>query len=70
MLYFQWIQGEWVGGENFKNLSYGDMSKYLSKDHIAGVKNLIDLGFVNPSRIGAWGWSGGGYFTCNANTEQ
>ena len=40
------------------------MSKYLSKDHIAGVKNLIDLGFVNPSRIGAWGWSGGGYFTC------
>lgn len=51
-------------GENFKNLSYGDMSKYLSKDHIAGVKNLIDLGFVNPSRIGAWGWSGGGYFTC------
>ncbi|MAL65079.1 MAG: hypothetical protein CMF94_03145 [Candidatus Marinimicrobia bacterium] len=51
-------------GEEFKNFSYGDMSKFLSIDHIAGVKQLIKLGYVDPNRVGAWGWSGGGYFTC------
>ena len=50
-------------GEDFKNLSYGDMSKYLSKDTAAGVRHLIDKGDVDPDRVGAWGWSGGGYFT-------
>ena len=51
-------------GEKFKNLSYGDMSKYLALDNAAGVKQLIKLGYVDPQRVGAWGWSGGGYFTC------
>ena len=51
-------------GEEFKNLSYGDMSKYLSSDHVAGVQFLINEGYADPKRIGAWGWSGGGYFTC------
>ncbi len=51
-------------GEKFKNFSYGDMSKYLITDNAAGVKHLINLGYVDPQRVGAWGWSGGGYFTC------
>lgn len=51
-------------GEDFKNLSYGDMSKYLALDQKAGIDFLIDKGYVDSSRIGAWGWSGGGYFTC------
>ena len=51
-------------GEKFKNFSYGDMSKYLIADNAAGVKQLINLGYVDPQRVGAWGWSGGGYFTC------
>ena len=50
-------------GEKFKNLSYGDMAKYLSSDTAAGVRHLIDNGIADPDRIGAWGWSGGGYFT-------
>ena len=25
---------------------------------------MINEGYADPSRIGAWGWSGGGYFTC------
>ena len=50
-------------GESFKNLSYGDMSNYLAKDTAAGVKYLISKGIADPNRIGAWGWSGGGYFT-------
>lgn len=51
-------------GEDFKNYSYGDMSKYLAEDHLAGIDFLISSGFADPNRIGAWGWSGGGYFTC------
>ena len=51
-------------GEEFKNFSYGDMSKYLTVDNAAGVQQLINLGYVDPQRVGAWGWSGGGYFTC------
>ena len=50
-------------GEAFKNLSYGDMAKYLAKDTAAGVQYLVDKGIADPDRIGAWGWSGGGYFT-------
>ena len=36
----------------------------LLLDNAAGVKQLINLGYVDPQRVGAWGWSGGGYFTC------
>ena len=50
-------------GEAFKNLSYGDMAQYLGKDTAAGVQYLVNQGIVDPDRIGAWGWSGGGYFT-------
>ena len=28
-------------GEKFKNLSYGDMSHYLAKDHLSGLDYLI-----------------------------
>ena len=57
-------------GEEFKNLSYGDMSKYLALDHIAGVNYLIDSGYADENRIGAWGSSGGGYFTCLMLTKN
>ena len=59
-----------VCGEEFKNLSYGDMSKYLALDHIAGVNYLIDSGYADENRIGAWGSSGGGYFTCLMLTKN
>jgi dipeptidyl-peptidase-4 len=57
-------------GRDFKNLSYGDMAHYLSRDHATGVNYLIDQGYVDKDRIGAWGWSGGGYFTCLMLTKQ
>ena len=57
-------------GEVFKNLSYGDMAYYLAKDHLAGVNYLIKAGYADPEKIGAWGWSGGGYFTCLMLTKN
>jgi dipeptidyl-peptidase-4 len=50
-------------GEAFKNLSYHNMARFLAPDQVAGVEYLIQAGYADPDRIGAWGWSGGGYFT-------
>lgn len=50
-------------GKAFKNLAYGDLGKYLLADQVAGVKYLRTLAYVDSSRIGIWGWSGGGYMT-------
>eukprot|EP01125_Pyxidicula_operculata_P014467 TRINITY_DN4818_c0_g1_i1.p1 TRINITY_DN4818_c0_g1~~TRINITY_DN4818_c0_g1_i1.p1 ORF type:complete len:714 (-),score=148.89 TRINITY_DN4818_c0_g1_i1:61-2202(-) len=50
-------------GRDFKHHAYGDLSKYIVLDQIEGVKYLRSLPFVDPSRVGVWGWSGGGYLT-------
>ncbi|MCH8169734.1 MAG: S9 family peptidase [Bacteroidetes bacterium] len=50
-------------GKVFKNLSYGDLSKWSVHDQIEGAKYLAKLPYVNKNRIGFWGWSGGGYLT-------
>ncbi len=57
-------------GEKFKNYSYGDMAKYLAKDQIAGIEFLTKKKYIDSNRIGAWGWSGGGYFTCLMLTKN
>ncbi len=56
-------------GKAFKNLAYGDIGKYMLKDHIEAVKYLRSLPFVDADRIGIWGWSGGGYLTLMAMTK-
>ena len=50
-------------GKEFKNLSYGDLSKWSVNDQIEGAKYLASLPYVDKNRIGFWGWSGGGYLT-------
>lgn len=51
-------------GKAFKNLAYGDLSKWAVHDQIQGAKYLAKQPFVNAERIGFWGWSGGGYLAC------
>jgi dipeptidyl-peptidase-4 len=56
-------------GADFKHLAYEDISKWVVRDQIEGAKYLASLPYVDASRIGVWGWSGGGYLTCNLLTR-
>ena len=50
-------------GEKFKKMTYKELGKFESQDHIAGAKYLDGLPYVDGSRIGIWGWSYGGYMS-------
>ncbi len=50
-------------GEKFKKLTYQELGKYESEDHIETAKYLGSLPFVDATRIGIWGWSYGGYIS-------
>ncbi len=56
-------------GKKFKNLVYGDLGKWSTHDQVEGAKYLASLPYVDASRIGIWGHSGGGYLTCMAMTK-
>jgi len=56
-------RGTGARGKAFKHATYGQMGKLEVQDQIAGAKYLSRLPFVNPDRIGIWGWSYGGYMS-------
>ncbi len=59
------VDGRGTGGrgEAFRKMTYGQLGYYESIDQIESAKYLHTLGFVDPSRIGIWGWSYGGYMS-------
>jgi len=56
-------------GKLAKNLTYGHYAKWAVHDQLEGVKYLHSLPYVEPDRIGFWGWSGGGYLTAALMTK-
>jgi len=48
-------------GTKFKKSTYGILGKYELQDQTEGARFLIAKGFVNPEKVGIWGWSYGGY---------
>ncbi|MCL1850238.1 MAG: S9 family peptidase [Bacteroidetes bacterium] len=56
-------RGSGCRGDAFKKVIYKQMGKYESDDQIAFAKYLKTLPYVNPDRIGIWGWSFGGYLS-------
>lgn len=50
-----------------KNQMYGEGEL---NDLVAGVKWLKSQSYVDPARVGVWGWSGGGTFTLLAMTRS
>ena len=56
-------------GKAFKNLAYKDLGNWSVHDQIEGAKYLASLPYVDASRLGFWGWSGGGYLTLMMMTK-
>ncbi|MBW6460921.1 MAG: prolyl oligopeptidase family serine peptidase, partial [Bacteroidales bacterium] len=50
-------------GEEFKKMTYLQLGKYETIDQIEAAKYLAAKSYVDPSRIGIWGWSYGGYMS-------
>jgi dipeptidyl-peptidase 4 len=59
-------RGSYNRGHAFETPIYHQFGKVELADQLAGVKYLKSLPFVDPSRIGIWGWSYGGYMTLDA----
>ncbi len=57
------IDGRGTGfkGEKYKKCTYLNLGKYEIDDQIFAAKTLATLPYVDPTRIGIWGWSFGGY---------
>jgi dipeptidyl aminopeptidase/acylaminoacyl peptidase len=56
--------GEAFRSLNVRNLGVGDMWDVMS-----GVQHLIDAGIADPDRLGAMGWSQGGYISAFLTTN-
>jgi len=50
-------------GAKFMKLTYLHLGRYESTDQIAAARWFAAQPYVNPDRIGIWGWSYGGYMT-------
>lgn len=50
-------------GAKFKKMTYEQLGKYESEDHLEGAKYLGKLSYIDKTRIGIWGWSYGGYMS-------
>ena len=63
------IRGSVGYGESFIEMNRGDWGGGDFKDVMAGVKDLIDRGIADPSKLGIGGWSYGGYMSEWAITQ-
>jgi len=53
-------------GHNFETPIYHHFGQAELADQLAGAAWLTKQSYVDPARIGIWGWSYGGYMTCLA----
>jgi len=54
-------------GRDWRKIIYRQVGILASADQAAAVKALIkNYSFIDPERVGIWGWSGGGQMTLNA----
>jgi dipeptidyl-peptidase-4 len=52
-------------GRAWRKMVYGQIGILASKDQAAAARVIREWAFVDASRIGIWGWSGGGSMTLN-----
>ena len=56
-------RGTGARGEAFQKSTYMQLGRLESNDQIETARYLGTLNYVNPDRIGIWGWSFGGYMS-------
>lgn len=56
-------RGTGARGQAFKHATYAQLGKLETQDQIAAARYLAAQPYVDPARIGIWGWSFGGYMT-------
>ncbi|MFW6089854.1 MAG: S9 family peptidase [Gemmatimonadota bacterium] len=57
-------------GRDFRKAIYREYGQVSSEDQAAAVRALLaERSYMDPERIGAWGWSGGGTYTLNMLTR-
>jgi dipeptidyl-peptidase-4 len=59
-------RGSYFRGHAFETPVYHQLGKIELQDQLAGVNYLKSLSYVDPARIGIWGWSYGGTMTLHA----
>jgi dipeptidyl aminopeptidase/acylaminoacyl peptidase len=57
------FRGSTGRGEAFAEANHNDWGKGDYQDCISGVKSIVARGIADPNRLGAYGWSYGGYMT-------
>jgi dipeptidyl-peptidase-4 len=62
-------RGSWGRGHAWETAIFMETGKKELADQLAGVKYLKSLAYVDPARIGIWGWSYGGYMALYALTN-
>ncbi len=53
-------------GEAFKKQTYRQLGRLETEDQIAAAHHLASLPYVDPARIGIYGWSYGGFVALNS----
>ncbi len=56
-------------GERFASANQNDWGDGDYKDDMSGVQAMVDKGWADPDRLGAFGWSYGGYMTMWIDTQ-
>jgi dipeptidyl-peptidase 4 len=56
-------RGTGARGQLFKKMTYKELGKYETIDQIEAAKYFASQTYVDPARIGIWGWSYGGYMS-------
>ncbi|MBI1353163.1 MAG: prolyl oligopeptidase family serine peptidase [Acidobacteria bacterium] len=57
-------------GHRYEAALERDYGPTALRDQVAAAEHLKKLPFVDPERVGLWGWSGGGFSTCFALTHS
>jgi dipeptidyl aminopeptidase/acylaminoacyl peptidase len=63
------FRGSTGRGEKFSTANENDWGNGDYKDDMSGVQAMVDKGWADPDRMGAFGWSYGGYMTFWIDTQ-